>query len=184
MGVQIDSVQPGVSLPVVPADNGGATIRVDIQRPADTTAYTANDVINNLGGGQLAIRNAVRSPGGAAYLQASPSSVTRPTAAARRPGNRRCGSTRTRGRFCWPDNAAFTGTFGILQATGFQTEQVLGALANPAGSTIDKAVLENIAVKLQAAPGSRDLYFDLQTLTAFTPASGALYAVIFALVWI
>lgn len=182
MGVQIDGVAPGVVIPVS-MDAPAITIRVDITRPANATGYTANDVINDIAAQQLKIPNAVRKPGGGAYLQSV--TVIGDQAAG--------GGAETWKPVVWihraprptllADNAAFTGTFTIMQQTGFLYETgTMLALAAPAGSTFDKSVSSNIAFLLTAAPDRQDFFFDLQTLTAFTPGSGAKYAILFTLI--
>lgn len=167
---------------VLAKDNGvGITPRIEITRLNNTTQYTANDVIVGLAGPNV-LKNAVRTPGGSAYLHSVTVIGDQGGGGGAETWQPRVWISQKQRQANLADNAAFTMSFTIDQQVQFLTEQLLPPLAAPAGSTIDKATLENISVVVTAAPGRRDLFIDLQTLTTFTPVAGAFYEILFGLV--
>lgn len=179
MGIDIDKIAANIRFPII-SDGLGGTIRVDITRPANATAYTANDVINNTGNSPLRIPDIARVKGGSVYIQGVTVIGDQAGGGGAETWQPRVWVYQTMRAVPLADNAAFTMSMTIARAIGLQTEFLLPALTSPAGSTIDKSTMENIAVLVQAEATTRDLLFDLQSLTAYTPSSGALYSVLFS----
>lgn len=159
----------------------GVVRRIAITRPANATPYTANDVIMDRGAGQMVIPNAARVPGGACYLHGISVKGDQAGGGGAETWQPKVFIEQYRRTTPLADNAPLAMTYAVQQQTQFLRAIALPALSANAGATFDESVIENISVLLQAAPGQLDLPIELQTLTAFTPSSGALYEIVFFL---
>lgn len=154
---------------------GYATIAVkEITRPADTSAYLANDVINTAtsGSSMLNLPAAARKNAGMGYITGieiigdQSAEVWQPKVHLQQQAR----ST------VLNDNAAFTATYAMFGSGIILIADItLPALA--AYGSVAKSRLDGLAIPFICNTSDDDLYFDLQTLTAFTPVSGAKYTV-------
>jgi len=149
------------------------TVSKEITRPADTNVYTANDVINTATSGStmLNLASVARKNGGHGYITGieifsdQPSETWQPKANLY---NKARASVLN-------DNAAFALTYAQMTNPSWARAITLPPLS--AYGSISHAVLDGLAIPFSCDINDDDLYFDLQTLTGFTPASGAKYTV-------
>lgn len=172
--LQVDVGNPslgesGAVIGVVTGIIGDAAL--EFTRPADTTAYTAQDVIAAGATQQLVLRNVARVQGGGGYITAA-SIITNLNTFL--PPIRIYFSTANPPPLI-ADNSPFT----LLYANRVGLWYVdLPALAT-GGSGSDSAMAEDIVDRLPftCAPGSRDITIQLVVGAAATPASGQQFRV-------
>lgn len=154
---------------------GYATVvATEVTRTADTNAYTANDVIqtDTSGATMLSWAAAARKNAGMGYITGieiigdQSAEVWQPKIHVQQQAR----ST------VLNDNEAFTATYamfgGSIKLIADVTMPVLAAYG-----TVAKSRIDGLAIPFVCNTGDAKLYFDLQTLTAFTPVSGAKYTV-------
>jgi hypothetical protein len=148
-----------------------AVVQAEFTRPADTTAYTAKDAVANSTSAPMVLTfaNLARVTGGSGYITK-----------ARLMTNQSTNATRFRLHLYHTaptainDNAAWTllwanraNRVGFIDFDSLQTEGSGSDAANALNSTVRLA--------FKCAVGSRALYGLLETLGAFTPASGQVF---------
>jgi hypothetical protein len=146
-------------------------VAVELTRPADTTAYAANDIVSDSTSAPtlLAFANLARVNGGSGYIVRAILRTNRATDTARF----RLHLFNTNAGIAAPltDNAAYETRYAdrALRA-GIIT---FDALATGGGSSDSAGVtMDALRLPVVFAAGSRTLYGLLQTLDAFTPVSG------------
>lgn len=146
-------------------------VQVEFTRPANTTGYTANDVVSNSASATtlMEFTNAVRVSGGSAYivravLTTDKKSVTpafrvhlfnasNPTVAA--------------------DNAAHKELYAdASKRLGFFDFDSMATAVDATNSDMSRTQNNTLRHGIVAAAGDSSIYVMLETLTAFTPASG------------
>lgn len=149
------------------------TVAVEVTRPADTTAYAANDVVSDSTSATtpLPFDGLIRDDGMSAYV-----------VAARVVTNKKGITPRIRVHLlnALPVAANIAGDnlpYKALYADTGKRVAVfdLGAMSTPADNTnsdISGAADFGLRIPLQAAAGSKRLYAVLETLDAFTPDAG------------
>jgi hypothetical protein len=140
----------------------------EFARPGDTNAYAARDVIGSSPGVVRALPNVGRFPGSSGYLTKIRFATDNKNAA-----------PRIRAWFysSAPGAIADNAPFALLYAN---RAQCIGYVDLPAlapedatGSDSSAAINADIRLAFALEAGSRDLYYVLETLDAFTPASGS-----------
>lgn len=142
----------------------------EVTRPADTTAYTAGDVVSNstTATTPISLSSAARVAGGNGYivraaLTTNKKSITprfrvhlfnaAPTVAA--------------------DNAAYSELYADAgKRLGFIDLPAMTTATDSTNSDMSRAFNDSARLPIVAAASSADLYAVLETLDAFTPASG------------
>ena len=149
-------------------------IATEFTRTADTNAYTANDVLQTATSGatMLSWAAAARKNAGMGYITGievigdQSAEVWQPKIHVQQQAR----------AVVLNDNEAFAATYamygGGIKLIGDVTLPVLSAYGTTAKSRID-----GLAIPFLCNTSDAKLYFDLQTLTAFTPVSGAKYTI-------
>lgn len=169
--VGIDQTTPGAtdSVSVKRVGRGGT---VTITRPADTTAYTVGDVVGDANGSAIfSVANFAPSGGGEAMITA----VEVEYHAATLPSGMTSGF-KLRLYNASPTAIADNAAWDFPTADrGKYLESIQLALPTDEGGTLFSS---NQGVNTQVTLTSDTLYFEMQTLSAFTPGSGDVVSVI------
>ena len=163
--------------PVELAGGEGDVISVEITRPNDTTAYTANDILNDKLASFLEIPGIARKPGGSFILHGVEF------------GTDQGGGAQVWQPVIWlfkeqrptplADNAVYALTYTQRRNMGKLDRLLLPALTAPAGTTTDEAQITDLARVYKCASTKTSAFFELQTLTAFTPSALSQWLVTF-----
>lgn len=148
-----------------------AVVAVELTRPADTTAYAANDVVSNSTGTTtlMAFAAFARVNGGSGYI-----------VGARLATNLKSITPRFRVHLynaanptVSADNAPHRSLYADLgKGLGYFDLPALSTAADTANSDSSRTLDFTLRVPFLCAAGSQTLYALLETLDAFTPASG------------
>lgn len=147
-----------------------ATAIAELVRPADTTAYAANDVVsNNTSASTLLAFDVMREGGTSAYL-----------VSARLTTNQKSITPRIRVHVfnatsvtVAADNAAYKSVYAdFSKRVAVFDLPALTTAADTTNSDSSHASDHTLRIPVSAAPGDTKLYVLLETLDAFTPTSG------------
>lgn len=144
-------------------------ISVELTRPADTTAYAANDSVADSTSAPTmqALANAARVSGGSGYITGIRVTTDKKSITPRV----RLHFFNTNGATVTNDNAAFKTIYAdISKYIGFWDMPAMITGADTTNSTDSRAV--DLTPRLPFTCAATTLYVLLETLDAFTPASG------------
>jgi len=152
---------------------GGNAIKVDavFTRPANVTAYTANDVVSNNATTTtpLLIQNIFRVASGSGYLSCIKLSTNLKSITPRFRVHLFNVNTAT----VSADNASYKELYAdVSKRVKYFDLPAMTTAVDTTNSDMSRAILDNINSLFVAASASRDLYAVLECLDAFTPVSG------------
>lgn len=150
---------------------GGNLIRVatEFTRPADTTAYSANDVVSDSTSGTTmqALANAARVSGGSGYIVGIRISTDKKSITPQF----RIHFFSTNGATVSNDNAAWQDKYAdVGKRIAYYDMAAMTTGADTTNSDMSRAV--DMTMRIPYVCAGTSLYFVLETLSAFTPASG------------
>jgi len=157
---------------------GGAIVRVTgtFTRPADTTAYAANDIVSNSTGGStlVTLSNALRVNAGTGYIVGCRVATNKKSITPRirvhvyNASNPTVSVDNAAAQFKYADISKRVGSFDLpAMSTG----------ADTTNSDMSAATDWTLRIPTKAAASDTALYVLLETLDAYTPASGDSYTV-------
>ncbi len=142
----------------------------EMTRPADTTAYTAGDVVSNstTATAPITLSSATRVAGGNGYIVRAALTT-----------NKKSITPRFRVHFFTAaptvaaDNAAYSELYAdASKRLGYIDLPAMTTATDSTNSDMARTFNDTARLPIVAAAGSADLYAVLETLDAFTPASG------------
>lgn len=155
-------------------DGDSAIVTATLTRPADTTAYAAKDTIANATSGAIAIEfaGAGRVAGGSGYITGFQIETDQTANVAQY----KLHPFRQPPAAVISDNTAYVEKF--TDAAIRMTDIIIPALTNNGGaSNTAKMEVMGLMIPYKCATGSTSIFAQLETLTAFTPASGQIYKI-------
>lgn len=152
---------------------GGRLLRVSAEftRPADTTAYTAGDVVSDSTSAStlITLSNAVRVNAGSGYIVRASLTTDRKSITPRF----RVHLFNATGATVSADNAAYREVYAdASRRLGYFDLPAMLTPADTANSDMSRSLDNSIRFPFVAAAGTTSLFALLETLDAFTPASG------------
>lgn len=152
---------------------GGNLVRVSVEltRPADTTAYGAGDVVSNSTSATtlLTLANALRVAGGSGYVVRASVTTDKKSITPRLRVHLFNASNPT----VAADNVNHKELYAdASKRLGFFDLPTMSTATDTSSSDMSRAMDNTLRHAIVAAAGSRDIYALLETLDAFTPASG------------
>lgn len=156
---------------------GGTTTRIalDFTRPANTTAYTANDVVSS--NAALTLTNALRRNGSSGYITSL--TVTTDNSTAMTPRLRvHFASTSTGVGTVLTDNSPVANTYALLADQYYLGYIDLPAMVSTGANTASytRDITSRLPIMGKAGEGAQ-IYCLIETLDAFTPSSGQKFTV-------
>jgi len=149
-------------------------ISTEFTRPADTTAYAANDSVSDSTSSTTmqALANAARVSGGSGYITGIRITTDKKSITPRF----RVHFFNTNGATVTNDNAAFKTAYAdISKYVGYWDMPAMITGADTTNSTDSRSV--DLTMRIPYTCAATTLYFLLETLDAFTPASGEKFTV-------
>lgn len=165
---------PAQSLSVVlasGANNNIILVSLEFTRPGDTTAYTANDAVSDSTSASTVqqMSNFARYNGGTGYIVGARLSTDKKSITPRIRIHMFNASNPT----VAADNAQWKDSYADLsKRLGFFDLPAMTTGADAANSDMSRALDMGLRIPFVTAAGTRSIYFLLETLDAFTPASG------------
>lgn len=152
---------------------GGILIHVsaELTRPADTTAYTAGDVVSNNATTTTPVQlaNIFRVAGGSGYIRKLKISTDKKSITPRFRLHFFNASTIT----VSADNAPFKEVYAdTSKRLGYYDMPAMTTAVDTTNSDMSRTLDIDVSMEVNAAAGSRDLFVVYEALDAFTPASG------------
>lgn len=168
----VDSIKNAI-LGVFPITVGGETISLSAEftRPADTTAYTANDAVSNSTSSTtpVEIANFARVNGQSGYIVGARLTTDKKSITPRIRVHLYSVNTATLS----VDNAAWQDKYAdISKRLGSFDLPAMSTGADTTNSDISRSMDFTVRIPFKCASDSRSIYYVLETLDAFTPASG------------
>ena len=176
-GLKIEGVASGTTVPVTPAATEGhlgevggnlVMISTEFTRPSDTTAYAAGDAVSNdtTTTTMQALANAARVSGGSGYITGIRITTDKKSITPRF----RIHFWNTNGATVSGDNLAFKSVYAdISKRVGYWD---MPAMITPADTTnSDQSNAIDLTVRIPYTCAATSLYYTLEVLDAFTPAS-------------
>lgn len=148
-----------------------ARISVEFTRPADTTAYTAGDVVSNSTSATtlMTLTNALRVAGGSGYIVRASLTTDKKSITPRFRVHLFNASNPT----VAADNVAHKELYAdASKRLGYFDLPAMTTATDTTSSDMSRAMDNTLRHAIVAAAGSRDIYAMLEALDAFTPASG------------
>lgn len=161
----------------LPVGGSLVTITTELTRPADTTAYAANDVVSNSTSATtlLTMTNCARVAGGSGYI----TGVRVVTNLKSITPRMRVHMLNANNPTIAADNVAAKTLYADLSKRVGSVD--LAAMTTSADTTTsDQSGASDFSIRIPfvCAAGDRNLYIWLETLDAFTPASGEKFSVV------
>lgn len=169
--IQVTSTPSASELHLGEVAGNTVTVGVSFTRPANTTAYAANDVVGTQTTGVVTFTNAARINAGSGYITK-----------ARIITNQAANAANYR---LWLYNVAPTAIADNAVNTLLFADaaKLIGHIdfnlpvSSGSGSDAAAVLSGNVRIAFAAAAGTRNIFAVLETLTVFTPASGQQYYV-------
>lgn len=170
------SSEQSVSVVLASGQISVIAVAVEFTRPGDTTAYTANDVVSNstVTSALNQVPNFARVNGGGGYIVGARVSTDKKSITPRIRIHLFNASNPT----VAADNAAWRDSYAdASKRLGYFDMPAMSTGADATNSDMSRSLDMTLRVPFVAAAGTRSIYYLLETLDAFTPASGEKFTV-------